>query len=330
MPPWFDTHAHLDAFAADGTLDAVLARAAAAGVTRICAMGGSPAANALAARLAAERPETLVAAVGLDRDQSATPPDLPALRDLATSSPATIRAIGEIGLDYYYDPDGAPAQRALFTKMLELALDLRIPVCVHTRDADADTLAALRDFSSEWKKSFQSLEKNPEIFQPLEKNFPVIGKTGGIFPATGKNFSSHWKTHEPAGIPPPGILHCYTRGPEMAEELVDMGFFISFSGILSFNNAAPLREVASRLPLERLLVETDSPYLAPKPFRGKTCEPMYAARTGEVLAEARAADPAAIAAATTENAFRVFRIEPASSQDCGRDEETNGGRDAHV
>ena len=98
MPTWFDTHAHLDDFAADGTLDAVLHRAAAAGVTRICAMGGSPAANALAARLAAERPETLVAAVGLDRDQSATPPDLPALRDLA-QNPA-IRAIGEIGLDY--------------------------------------------------------------------------------------------------------------------------------------------------------------------------------------------------------------------------------------
>ena len=329
MPPWFDTHAHLDAFAADGTLDDVLARASSSSVPYICAMGGSPDANRLAVHLAETRPESLIAAVGCDRDLAASSPDLGALRDLAQSTPA-VRAIGEIGLDYYYDPDGASAQRALFAKMLELALDLRLPVCVHSRDADADTLAALRDFSSEWKKSFQSLEKNPEIFQPLEKNFPVIGKTGGNFPATGKNFSSHWKTHEPAGIPPPGILHCYTRGPEMAEELVDMGFFISFSGILSFNNAAPLREVASRLPLERLLVETDSPYLAPKPFRGKTCEPMYAARTGEVLAEARAADPAAIAAATTENAFRVFRIEPASSQDCGRDEETNGGRDAHV
>ena len=270
MPTWFDTHAHLDDFAADGTLDAVLSRAAAAGVTRICAMGGNPAANALAARLAAERPETLVAAVGLDRDQSATPPDLPALRGLAQSSPATIRAIGEIGLDYYYDPDGTPAQRALFTKMLELALDLRLPVCVHTRDADADTLSALREFSIHWKKNFQSLE-----------NFP-----------------------------PPGILHCYTRGPEMAEELLGLGFYISFSGILSFNNAAPLREVASRLPLDRLLVETDSPYLAPKPYRGKVCEPMYTARTGEVLAEVRGAAPDDIAAATTANAQRVFGLPP--------------------
>ena len=144
----------------------------------------------------------------------------------------------------------------------------------------------------------------------------------------GKKFSNHWKT-----FPPPGILHCFTRGAEMAEELLDLGFYISFSGILSFNNAGPLREVASRLPLDRLLVETDSPYLAPKPFRGKTCEPMYTARTGEVLAEARSADPADIAAATTANAFRVFRIQPASARDCEREAERNekdGERAAHV
>ena len=293
MPTWFDTHAHLDDFAAAGTLDAVLARAAAAGVTRICAMGGSPAANALAARLAAERPETLVAAVGLDRDQSATPPDLPALRDLAQNP--VVRAIGEIGLDYYYDPDGAPAQRALFSKMLALALDLRLPVCVHTRDADSDTLSALRDFSNDWKKSFQ----------PLEKKFPIIGKTDESFPTIGKKVSNHWKT-----FPPPGILHCYTRGPEMAEELLDLGFNISFSGILSFNNAGPLREVAAKLPLDRLLVETDSPYLAPKPFRGKTCEPMYTARTGEVLSECTGIPLDTLAAATTANAHRVFGLPP--------------------
>ena len=296
MPHWYDTHAHLDDFAAVGTLDAVLSRAAAAGVTRVCAMGGSPDANRLAVRLATDRPETLVAAVGYDRDLAAASPDLAELRDLA-QAPA-VRAIGEIGLDYFYDPDGAAAQRALFDKMLALALDLRLPVCVHSRDADSDTLAALRDFSNHWKKIFQSLEKTPEIFQPLEKNFPIIGK----------KFSNHWKT-----FPPPGILHCYTRGPEMAEELLDLGFYISFSGILSFNNAGPLREVASRIPIDRLLVETDSPYLAPKPYRGKTCEPMYTARTGEVLAEARGVDPAAIAAATTANAFRVFRTEPAQT-----------------
>lgn len=111
-------------------------------------------------------------------------------------------------------------------------------------------------------------------------------------------------------MPPPGILHCYTRGAEMAEELLDLGFYISFSGILSFNNAGPLREIASRLPLDRLLVETDSPYLAPKPYRGKVCEPMYTARTGEVLAEARGAAPDDIAAATTANAHRVFGLPP--------------------
>ena len=303
MPTWFDTHAHLDDFAADGTLDAVLSRAAAAGVTRICAMGGSPGANRLAVLLAHGHPEIPVAAIGYDRDLAAASPDLAEIRDLARDS--AVRAIGEIGLDYYYDPDGAPAQRALFTKMLELALDLRLPVCVHTRDADADTLAALREFSNHWKKIFQSLEKSDEVFQPLEKNFPIIGKNGENFPTIGKKVSNHWKT-----LPPPGILHCYTRGAEMAEELLDLGFYISFSGILSFNNAGPLREIASRLPLDRLLVETDSPYLAPKPYRGKVCEPMYTARTGEVLAEARGAAPDEIAAATTANAHRVFGLPP--------------------
>ena len=109
-------------------------------------------------------------------------------------------------------------------------------------------------------------------------------------------------------MPPPGILHCYTRGPEMAEELLDLGFYISFSGILSFNNAGPLREVASRLPLDRLLVETDSPYLAPKPYRGRVNEPAYVARVAEVLAEAKQLPLALVASATFANACRLFQI----------------------
>lgn len=107
---------------------------------------------------------------------------------------------------------------------------------------------------------------------------------------------------------PPGILHCFTRDLAMAEELVALGYMISFSGILSFNNAAPLREVASRVPTERLLVETDCPYLAPKPYRGKVNEPAYVARVGEVLAEARGCAVGDVAAATFANAYRVFNL----------------------
>jgi TatD DNase family protein len=104
-------------------------------------------------------------------------------------------------------------------------------------------------------------------------------------------------------------LHCFTGDAAFAEELLALGFCISFSGIVSFNNAGPLREVAKHVPEDRLLIETDCPYLTPKPFRGKVNEPAYVARVAEVLAEARGADPAALAAATFANAENMFQWE---------------------
>ena len=157
--------------------------------------------------------------------------------------------------------------------MLEFALQRRRPVIVHSRYADDDTIAMLGDFSTQWKKVFHSMEK-------------------------------------PAGaVPSPGILHCFTGDAAFAEELLALGFFISFSGIVSFNNAGPLREVAKLVPEDRLLIETDCPYLTPKPFRGKVNEPAYVARVAEVLAEARGQDAAALAAATFANAGRIFQRE---------------------
>lgn len=110
-------------------------------------------------------------------------------------------------------------------------------------------------------------------------------------------------------IPPPGILHCFTGDAAFAEELLALGFFISFSGIVSFNNAGPLREVAKLIPEDRLLIETDCPYLTPKPFRGKVNEPAFVARVAEVLAEARGVDAAALAETTCANARRIFQLE---------------------
>ena len=109
--------------------------------------------------------------------------------------------------------------------------------------------------------------------------------------------------------PPPGILHCFTGDAAFAEELLALGFFISFSGIVSFNNAGPLREVAKLVPEDRLLVETDCPYLTPKPFRGKVNEPAFVARVAEVVAEARGMDVAALAETTCANARRIFQLE---------------------
>ena len=267
----FDTHAHFDTFAADGSLAAVLARAAAAGVARMCAVGSSEASNELVVRLAQEHPEVLVAAVGYDRDQLDQPRDMGKLAELAARP--GVAAVGEIGLDYYYSAETAPAQRALFGQMLEFAAARKLPVVVHSRYADDDTVEMLGDFSTLWKKVFHSVEK-PE-----------------------------------AAIPPPGILHCFTGDAAFAEELLALGFFISFSGIVSFNNAGPLRDVAKHIPADRLLIETDCPYLTPKPFRGKVNEPAFVARVAEVLAEARGTTPAALAETTFANAMKVFQLE---------------------
>ena len=263
----FDTHAHFDSFAADGTVAAVLARAAAAGVEKMCAVGSSETSNELVVRLAGEHPEALVAAVGYDRDQLEKPRDMGKLAALA-ADPAVV-AVGEIGLDYYYSAETAPAQRALFGQMLEFAAARKRPVIIHSRYADDDTIEMLGEFSTGWKKVFHNVEN----------------------------------------IPPPGILHCFTGDAAFAEELLALGFFISFSGIVSFNNAGPLREVAKLVPEDRLLVETDCPYLTPKPFRGKVNEPAFVARVADVVAEARGADVAALAETTCANARRIFQLE---------------------
>ena len=266
-PRLFDTHAHFDTFAAEGSVAAVLARAAVAGVEKMCAVGSSEASNELVVRLAREYPSALVAAVGYDRDQLDKPRDMEKLAALA-ADPAVV-AVGEIGLDYYYSAETAPAQRALFGQMLEFAAARKLPVIVHSRYADDDTVEMLGDFSTVWKNIFHGAEKPP----------------------------------------PPGILHCFTGDAAFAEELLALGFFISFSGIVSFNNAGPLREVAKLVPADRLLVETDCPYLTPKPFRGKVNEPAFVARVAEVVAEARGMDVAALAETTFANALRIFQME---------------------
>ena len=260
---FFDTHAHLQPFAADGSLPRVVRDAQAAGVGRLCAVGSDPEANAFCLAFAHDHPGFAVAAVGLDRDQIGRPADRGLLAAQAADPAAA--AIGEIGLDYFYSPETAKAQRDLFASMLELALDAGKPVIVHSRDAQEDTLAMLRDYAA-----------------------GAAARSPGF---------------------PPGILHCFTGTAAFAESLLGLGFFLSFSGILTFLNADPLRAVAHTVPDGRLLVETDSPYLAPRPFRGRTNEPKYVVRVAEVLAETRGEPLETVENATAANACRVFRIE---------------------
>jgi len=257
---FFDTHVHFDDFVADGSLAAILERADVSNVRKFLAVGGSPEANALSLKLACEFPQRIFGSVGYDRDLAGEDNDIAALRELAARTETV--AIGETGLDYFYEPEKSKEQKALFFQCLETAAAVQKPVIVHTRDADDDTLGMLTDFSKGWKG-------------------------------------------DPSRI---GVLHCFTRDRTFARALLDLGFYISFSGIVTFRNADPLREVAQFVPEDRLLIETDSPYLAPMPHRGKRCEPAFVADTAKRLAELRGCAVESLAKASAVNATHLFGL----------------------
>ncbi len=254
---FFDTHVHFDDFVADGSLGAILERAA-GNVSKMIAVGGSPEANELSLKLAGEFPGKIYSSVGYDRGLAGEPLDFAVLRELAAQRETV--AIGETGLDYFYEPEKAKEQKELFFQCLEIAAEVQKPVIVHTRDADDDTLGMLANFSKVWKG-------------------------------------------DPSRI---GVLHCFTRDLQFARALLDLGFHISFSGIVTFANADPLREVAMFVPKDRLLIETDSPYLAPVPHRGKRNEPAFVADVAKRLAEVRGCTVESLAKATMDNALHLF------------------------
>jgi TatD DNase family protein len=165
-------------------------------------------------------------------------------------------AIGECGLDYYYDKSDRAAQRERFQAHIDAAREAGLPLVVHTREAEADTA------------------------QMLEQAV----KEGGVT----------------------GVLHCFTGSAELARKGLDLGFYISLSGIVTFKNAADLQHTARKLPLDQMLVETDSPFLAPVPHRGQKCEPAFVADTAAFVADLRGEDPEELAAATTANFFKLF------------------------
>ena len=172
------------------------------------------------------------------------------------SEHAKVVAIGEAGLDYYYKHSSPEAQAEGFRQHIDAARRTGLPLEIHTRDADDDTLAILEDEHAK-----------------------------GAFPA---------------------ILHCYTGGPKLAARAVELGLYVSFTGVVTFKKSDALRDIARAVPLDRLLVETDAPYLAPEPFRGKTNEPSYVVHTAATLAEVKGVSREEMAAATTDNFFRLF------------------------
>ena len=205
---------------------------------------------------ATERYADVWASVGVHPHEADAHPDLGAAALIEGADHPRVVAIGECGLDYYYDKSDRGAQRERFAAHIEAAQATGLPLIVHTRDAEDDTAAMLGAATRE----------------------------GGVS----------------------GVLHCFTGSARLARQALDFGFFISLSGIVTFKNARDLQETAKQVPLDRLLVETDAPFLAPVPHRGKTCEPAFVADTAAFVAELRGEAPETLAAATTANFFRLF------------------------
>jgi TatD DNase family protein len=204
----------------------------------------------------AERHGDVWATVGVHPHEADAHPDLGASALVAAAKHPRVVAIGECGLDYYYDKSDRAAQRERFQAHIDAARQTGLPLVVHTREAEADTAEILGD----------------------------AVKEGGVT----------------------GVLHCFTGSAELARKGLDLGFFVSLSGIVTFKNARDLQETARWLPLDRMLVETDSPFLAPVPHRGKPCEPAFVADTAAFVAELRGEEADALAGATTANFFRLF------------------------
>ncbi len=249
-----DSHAHLTDGKFAGDLDAVVERAQAAGVVRIVTLGTDVAESRAAIELA-ERYPMVYAAVGIHPEsvREAAPDDLRAIRDIA-AHPRVV-AIGEIGLDYYWDRDSAALQQEWFERQLDLAAELRLPAAIHDRDAHDKIMGTLEARRGEGLR---------------------------------------------------GVLHAFSGDEAMAQQALELGFCISLAGPVTFLNARRAPALVASLPLEGLLVETDSPYLAPHPLRGQRNEPANVARVAGRVAEIKELAVQQVAARTTENARRLF------------------------
>ncbi len=281
-----DSHAHLDFPRFDTDREAVIARARETGVVAILDVGTDLASSRAAVALAQQH-DFIYATVGVHPHdaKTITPAVLDALRALARHP--KVVAIGEIGLDYYRDRSPRPVQRRAFADQLALAAELGLPVVIHSREAHDDVLAALREWGSSPAGGLEGRLAPPPV-GGLEGRLappPVGGTEGG-----------------------PGVLHSYSGGPDRLAEVLELGFSIGISGPITFPKANRLRAVAAAVPLERLLVETDCPYLTPLPYRGRRNEPAYVRHVAEAVARARGVSLETVAQATTSNTCRLFGI----------------------
>lgn len=250
-----DSHCHLEYKGLVEERDEVLTRAREAGVGAFLNISTKQAEWSQVVGTANAQPDVW-ASVGIHPHNADDHPGLTRDELLEATYDPRVIGIGETGLDYYYDHSDRDAQRELFRLHIDVAREVQLPVIIHTRDAEEDTLAILSD---------------------------EMGK--GAFPA---------------------LIHCFTASPEFGQRVLELGLSISISGIVTFKNAKELQEFAREIPQDRLLVETDSPFLAPVPHRGKTCEPGYVGDTARFLADLRGESLDELSRMTTDNFYRLF------------------------
>jgi len=254
-----DSHCHLDFPDFSGDLDAIVARAAQAGIGRIVTI--STRVRRLSELIAiAERFPNVYCSVGTHPHHADEEDGIASEELIELTGHPKVVALGEAGLDYFYDNGSPQAQARGFRAHIAAARATGLPLVVHTRDADEDCGRILQE--------------------------------------------------ETAKGPFRAVLHCYTGGRELAMTAIELGLSISFTGILTFKKSEALRALAAELPADRIMVETDAPYLAPGKFRGKRNEPAYVVEVAKVLAEARGVSLEEISRQTTENFFRLFSKVP--------------------
>ena len=254
MTSFIDTHCHLDKL--DSTPEEAIIEAKQAGVQRMVTVSVDEPSLDFVSSMVQQFPEVYGSVGFHPHDAAELTEDLEQkIRKLALEEKKLI-AIGETGLDYHYMYSSAEVQQQVFSKQLQLAVELNLPVIMHSREAETDTLNILQEIP----------------------------------------------------VPPLGVAHSFTSSFEMAKTLIEMGWYIGINGIVTFKNAEDLREVVSWLPLDRLLLETDSPFLAPTPFRGKPNKPAHIPAIATFLAELRGISLEQLSEQTSANAQRLFNF----------------------
>ena len=250
----FDTHAHMNDEAFDADREQMILGLPDKGIAYVMNVGCSLHSSGDCIAMAEKYP-FVYASVGTHPDAAAEVDDAVIGKYRQMAQHPRVLAIGEIGLDYYYETVPREIQQKAFRMQMELARELKMPVIIHERDAHDDAMRIVKEF---------------------------------------KDVT--------------GVFHCYSGSAEMARQLVNMGWYIGFTGVLTFKNARKAVETAERIPLDRIVLETDCPFMAPEPFRGKRNDPGYLYRMAERLAEIRGISVEEAQAATLENAKRLYRL----------------------